>query len=196
MLVNTAKYCESIQDVIWSLTEMMTKPTQPLIIILLQNIAKLFKSLFDLWQKSLPNLPNPLSSFCCKILRTYSSRYLISDRTDFQTYPTPYRPSTESDYHFDDVHNTICDTKQASSAWMTGQAIARGMHVQGGRKQGGQGAHGPNRFCQNRKEDSSRKRQSITLPPPPPYFWTFRRSWCATCANKATLQNLTRTIYM
>ena len=173
MFVNIAKYCESIQDVIRSLIEMTTKPTQPLlssfyckilrnysrrylifdrnddqtnptplIIILLQNIAKLFKS-FDLWQKSLPNLPNPLSSFCCKILRTYSSRYLISDRPDFQTYPTPYRPSVESDYHFDDVHNTICDTKQASSAWMTGQAIARGMHVQDGRRQRGQGGSWP-----------------------------------------------------
>ena len=90
MLVNTAKYCEPIQDVIWSLTEMMTKPTQPLIIILLQNIAKLFKPLFDPWHKWLPNLSNPLSSFCCKILRTYSSRHLILDRKDFQTYPTPY----------------------------------------------------------------------------------------------------------
>ena len=143
MLVNTAKYCETIQDVIWSLTEMITKPTQPLIIILLQNIANLFKSLFDLWQKWLPNLLNPSSWFCCKILRTYSSRYLILDRNDFQTYPTPYHPSMESDYHFDDVHNTICDTKQASSAWMTGQAIARGMHVQGDRRQGGQGGSWP-----------------------------------------------------
>ena len=151
------KCCEPIQVVIWSLTEMIAKPTQPLIMILLQNIANLFKSLFDLWQKWLPNLPNPLSSFCCKILRTYSSRYLISDRTDFQTYPTPYRPSVESDYHFDDVHNTICDTKQASSAWMTGQAIARGMHVQGGRRQGDKGAHSPNRFCQNRKRGQQQK---------------------------------------
>ena len=166
MLVNTAKYCEPIRRryLIFDRNDYQTNPT-PLIIILLQNIANLFKSLFDLWQKWLPNLPNPLSWFCCKILRTYSSRYryLIPDRTDFQTYPTPYRPSTESDYHFDDVHNTICDTKQASSAWMTGQAIARGMHVQGGRRQGGQckGAHGPNSFCQNRKEDRSRKRQYI-----------------------------------
>ena len=173
MLVNTAKYCEPIQDVIWSLTEMIAKPTQPLIITLVKNIAKLFKSSFDLWQKRWPkstqpliiillqiiaklfkqlfepwqkwlsNLPNPLSSFCCKILRTYSSRYLISDRTDFQTYPTPYRPSVESDYHFDDVHNTICETKQAPSAWMTGQAIARGMHVQDGRRQRGQGGSWP-----------------------------------------------------
>ena len=173
---------------------MITKPTQPLIIILLQNIANLFKSLFDLWQKWLPNLPNPLSSFCCKILQTYSSRYLISDRPDFQTYPTPYRPSVESDYHFDDVHNTICDTKQASSAWMTGQAIARGMHVQGDRRQGGQG--GPNRFWQNRRGQKQKETIYYCGPTPPQDFWAFRRPWCATCANKATLQNLTRTIYM
>ena len=146
MLVNTAKYCKPIQDVIWSLTEMMTKPTQPLIIILLQNIAKLFKS-NDLWQKWSPNLPNPYHHFAAKYCEPIQvivwRRYLISDRPDFQTYPTPYRPSVESDYHFDDVHNTICETKQAPSAWMTGQAIARGMHVQGGGRQGGQGGSWP-----------------------------------------------------
>ena len=60
MFVNIAKYCESIQDVIRSLIEMTTKPTQPL-----------------------------LSSFYCKILRNYSKRYLIFDRNDDQTNPTP-----------------------------------------------------------------------------------------------------------
>ena len=177
MFVNIAKYCESIQDVIRSLIETTTKPTQPLlssfyckilrnysrrylifdrnddqtnptplIIILLQNIAKLFKS-YDLWQKWSPNLPNPYHHFAAKYCEPIQvivwRRYLISDRPDFQTYPTPYRPSVESDYHFDDVHNTICETKQAPSAWMTGQAIARGMHVQDGRRQRGQGGSWP-----------------------------------------------------
>ena len=143
---------------------MMTKPTQPLIIILLQNIAKLFKS-FDLWQKSLPNLPNPLSSFCCKILRTYSSRYLISDRTDFQTYPTPYRPSVESDYHFDDVHNTICDTKQASSAWMTGHACAGGSEAGGTR-----GLMAPADFARIEKRTEAERDNLLVLCPFPHIF--------------------------
>ena len=126
MFVNIAKYCESIQDVIRSLIEMTTKPNQPnptpLIIILLQNIAKLFKTLFDLWQKWWPNQPNPsyhyftakycetiqviwsltemiakstqpLSSFCCKILRTYSSHCLAPlfdlGQTWFSNLPNP-----------------------------------------------------------------------------------------------------------
>ena len=167
MLVNTAKYCEPIQDVIWSLTEMITKPTQPLIIILLQNIANLFKSLFDLWQKWLPNLPNPLSSFCSKMLRTYSSRYLILDRNDCQTYSTPYhhfaakycepiqvviwsltelfsKPTQPLIVPLSNLIITLMmyiilsatQSKPHRPGW-------RGMHVQGGRRQGWQGGSWP-----------------------------------------------------
>ena len=65
MFVNIAKYCESIQDVIRSLIEMTTKPNQ-----------------------TKPTQPL-LSSFYCKILRNYSICYLIFDRNDDQTNPTP-----------------------------------------------------------------------------------------------------------
>ena len=116
----TAKYCETIQDVIWSLTEMMTKPTQPLlslfyckilrnysshmifdrndrqiyptpIIILLQNIANLFKSLFgaviwsrtDLISKPTQPLIVPLSNLIITLMM-----YIILSATQSK----PHRP--------------------------------------------------------------------------------------------------------